>query len=78
MPYLSLDHKKSSSKHICIYNKKIVSLGHLFKFTKNHFLLKSYPVLRNFSSPNYVIAFKRNRNDNAMPVHPPASKIQYF
>lgn len=50
----------------------------LYKFTKNHFLLKSYPVLRNFSSPNYVIAFKRNRNDNAMPVHPPASKIQYF
>lgn len=28
--------------------------------TANVFLLQSYPLLRNFSSPNYVIAFKRN------------------
>lgn len=28
--------------------------------TANLFLLQSYPPLHNFSSPNYVIAFKRN------------------
>lgn len=56
--------RKSFPRDICL------NLPRTFSFSK------AYPLLRNFSSPNYVIAFKRNvwQRD----VHAPASKIQYF
>lgn len=44
--------------------------------TANIFLLQSYPLLRNFSSPNYVIAFKRNvRQRDARTPLPRKSNI---